>query len=618
MSYPERGTNASTDRYIDFRSYNPALDGVPDDTIKLKQAFTDANAAGLPVSLPAGTIKVTSCILNVCSVYGVKGKTIIIADSSDILTSYNSQFVFQNTNFELDHNTNADVIFIKDIIFLYDITRSTSYIGFANIEKLHISGCEFRTLNSINPIYGLYFPFKADSLIDLYASCQNVDICDNVFVNNTGGSGGDCRFNGSIAGTTLTVDSILGGSVSVGKEVFGIGVTAQTIIVSGSGTTWTINNSQNVALELMLLSTPTTAGGGGSIWVRNHTDSADDTKATKNIRIYNNSFEHYTSDECLAVFCVNGLTKDVKVYKNRFIGNAIDTGRVIYHMALISAFPLTIGSNAQLTDITIEDNDIYDSHFWLNVIRLGLSSDTTAICQRITTTNNRIHGYYADPGTAKSPHATWLTYGSVSTDPDTVNCVLTAVQNLAATYSNAANAALYSINDTVHSMPGSGTILKGIEGFDTATNPIVKGSFFYAASKCVRIVNGDIEGFRAAFRNCNYVMSCRGKNKDSAATSALILVDEPSGRFIYYNIGGSTIGGALYVHDSATVNTIIELKALNIAAETVARYCINNASTTALIRSHLNLITGVSAGIITGAGAANLTTSLNNYTGTID
>jgi len=91
MSYPERGTNASTDRYIDFRSYNPALDGVTDDTIKLKQAFTDANAAGLPVSLPAGTIKVTSCILNVCSVYGVKGKTIITgAGAANLTTSLNN------------------------------------------------------------------------------------------------------------------------------------------------------------------------------------------------------------------------------------------------------------------------------------------------------------------------------------------------------------------------------------------------------------------------------------------------------------------------------------------------------------------------------------------------
>ena len=59
------------------------------------------------------------------------------------------------------------------------------------------------------------------------------------------------KFNGSISGTTLTVNNLQTGALAVGQQVFGIGVTAETVIVSGSGTSWTVNISQTVASETM-------------------------------------------------------------------------------------------------------------------------------------------------------------------------------------------------------------------------------------------------------------------------------------------------------------------------------------------------------------------------------
>lgn len=54
-------------------------------------------------------------------------------------------------------------------------------------------------------------------------------------------------FTGTISGTTLTVVSGLTGTTAIGQAVNGTGVTAGTYIISGSGTTWQVNQSQTVA-----------------------------------------------------------------------------------------------------------------------------------------------------------------------------------------------------------------------------------------------------------------------------------------------------------------------------------------------------------------------------------
>lgn len=51
----------------------------------------------------------------------------------------------------------------------------------------------------------------------------------------------------SISGTTLTVGSLASGTIIAGQRLTGTGITAGTYIVSGSGSTWTVNVSQTVA-----------------------------------------------------------------------------------------------------------------------------------------------------------------------------------------------------------------------------------------------------------------------------------------------------------------------------------------------------------------------------------
>jgi len=67
-------------------------------------------------------------------------------------------------------------------------------------------------------------------------------------------------FVGSISGTTLTVTAVSSGTIGINQQLFGVGVTGETIITAlGSGTggvgTYTVNNSQTVAAETLNSST---------------------------------------------------------------------------------------------------------------------------------------------------------------------------------------------------------------------------------------------------------------------------------------------------------------------------------------------------------------------------
>lgn len=59
--------------------------------------------------------------------------------------------------------------------------------------------------------------------------------------------GSESTFTGSITGTTLTISGAAGTPVSIGEMVTGGTVSAATYITAGSGTSWTVNNSQSAS-----------------------------------------------------------------------------------------------------------------------------------------------------------------------------------------------------------------------------------------------------------------------------------------------------------------------------------------------------------------------------------
>jgi hypothetical protein len=54
-------------------------------------------------------------------------------------------------------------------------------------------------------------------------------------------------FEATISGTTLTVTLLKSGTIAAGQALFGLGITNETVITAGSGTSWTINQSHSIA-----------------------------------------------------------------------------------------------------------------------------------------------------------------------------------------------------------------------------------------------------------------------------------------------------------------------------------------------------------------------------------
>ena len=59
-------------------------------------------------------------------------------------------------------------------------------------------------------------------------------------------------FQGTISGTTLTITRVISGTIAANQALFGIGVPNETVIVSGSGSTWTLNNSATIATAIQM------------------------------------------------------------------------------------------------------------------------------------------------------------------------------------------------------------------------------------------------------------------------------------------------------------------------------------------------------------------------------
>jgi hypothetical protein len=59
-------------------------------------------------------------------------------------------------------------------------------------------------------------------------------------------------FEGTVSGTTLTVTRVLSGTIAAGQSLFGVGITNQTVIVSGSGSTWTLNQANTIGTPIAM------------------------------------------------------------------------------------------------------------------------------------------------------------------------------------------------------------------------------------------------------------------------------------------------------------------------------------------------------------------------------
>ena len=110
-------------------------------------------------------------------------------------------------------------------------------------------------------VYAVAYNFQVSIIGQLLTTSGPVSISDNgIYVYIVDGnnryswlidSPNTTTLTGSISGTTLNVTAIQNGTISIGSQVFGIGVAQGTIITAGSGFSWTVNNSQIVTSETL-------------------------------------------------------------------------------------------------------------------------------------------------------------------------------------------------------------------------------------------------------------------------------------------------------------------------------------------------------------------------------
>jgi len=73
-----------------------------------------------------------------------------------------------------------------------------------------------------------------------------IEVTAEVILSGFTSKTGPAVFVGSISGTTLTVASLTSGTIAIGQVITGTGITANTYIIGGSASTWTVSTSQTV------------------------------------------------------------------------------------------------------------------------------------------------------------------------------------------------------------------------------------------------------------------------------------------------------------------------------------------------------------------------------------
>jgi hypothetical protein len=82
--------------------------------------------------------------------------------------------------------------------------------------------------------------------VDTAHSLTSRDMTSAIRVSGFASKAGPAIVVGSISGTTLTVASVSSGTLAIGQKISGTGISANTYITAGSGSSWTVSVSQTV------------------------------------------------------------------------------------------------------------------------------------------------------------------------------------------------------------------------------------------------------------------------------------------------------------------------------------------------------------------------------------
>ena len=154
----------------------------------------------------------------------------------------------------------------RGVIALYPTPGLTNVVTLQNAQEVRgmrtVSGGEYMVAVCGPYVYVMGSEFTPTIVGQLNTTTGQVGITDNglnVYIVD-----GEYRytwrisnpnsavFEGTISGTTLTITLLKSGTIAAGQALFGVGITNETVITAGSGTTWTINQSHTIPSAIQM------------------------------------------------------------------------------------------------------------------------------------------------------------------------------------------------------------------------------------------------------------------------------------------------------------------------------------------------------------------------------
>jgi hypothetical protein len=154
----------------------------------------------------------------------------------------------------------------RGVVALYPTPGLTNVVTLQTAQEVRgmraVSGQDYLVVVCGPYVYVMGTNFTATIIGQLNTSTGQVGITDNgLNVYIVDGSNrytwrisnpNSAVFEGTISGTTLTVTRVLSGTIAANQALFGVGISNETVIVSGSGSTWTINQSHTISTDIRM------------------------------------------------------------------------------------------------------------------------------------------------------------------------------------------------------------------------------------------------------------------------------------------------------------------------------------------------------------------------------
>ncbi len=205
-----------------------------------------------------------------------------MADFGFVGAAYEAPSIYQDAQECINFRPEIDPTLpqgARQVIALYPTPGLTNVVTLQNAQEVRgmrtVSGGDYLVAVCGPYVYVMGSTFTPTIVGQLNTSTGQVGISDNgLNVYIVDGSNrytwrisnpASAVFQGTISGTTLTVSLLQSGTIAAGQSLFGIGISNQTVIVSGSGTSWTINQSHTIASPIQMNSATVGAVFTGSM-----------------------------------------------------------------------------------------------------------------------------------------------------------------------------------------------------------------------------------------------------------------------------------------------------------------------------------------------------------------